>query len=189
VEIARAQADVRRVYRSGSVGQVVSGVVWLVAAAVATRVSDGAGMASLFLGGVLIFPVTTAALRLLGGPAALPRSHPMNALALQVAMTVPLGLLVVIVLGHDDPPLFFPAAMVLVGAHYLPFVFLYGMPAFGALAGLLVIGAVALLYLVPGAGLAGAWATGIVLVVAGLLLPRSPVTRHEAPEGDAAGER
>ncbi len=174
VEIGRAQSDVRSVYRHGSVGQVVSGTVWLVAAAIATWASVGAGSAALFLGGVLIFPVTSAVLRLRGGPGTLPRGHPMNALAFQVAMTVPLGLLVLLVLTRDDPALVFPAAMVVVGAHYLPFVFLYGMPAFWGLGALLVAGGTAVLFVAPAAGVAAGWATGAALVAAGPLLPRTP---------------
>ena len=73
MELRRARSDVRSVYRHGSVGQVVSGIVWLVAAALATWVSAGAGAAALFLGGVLIFPVTSVVLRALGGPGSLPR--------------------------------------------------------------------------------------------------------------------
>jgi len=185
MEIGRAQADVRSVYRHGCVGQVVSGVVWLVAAALATWVSVGAGTVALFLGGVLIFPVTSAALRALGGPASLPRGHPMNALAFQVAMTVPLGLLVVLLLARGDPALVFPAAMVVVGAHYLPFVFLYGMPAFGVLGGLLVAGGVAVLFLAPAAGVGAGWATGVTLVAAGPVLPRSRRPRAPAPASGA----
>lgn len=176
-------------YRYGSVGQVVSGVVWLAAAALATWVSDGAGMAALFLGGATIFALTTLGLRLLGGPSALPKGHPMNSLAFQIAMTVPLGVLVVIVLGRDDPSLFFPGAMVIVGAHYLPFVFLYGLPAFAALGGALVVGATAVLYVAPDAGVGAAWATGALLVVVGLVLPRTPVLRHPAPAGGHSDPR
>ena len=82
--------------------------------------------------------LTTLGLRLLGGPSALPKGHPMSALAVQIAMTVPLGVLVVIVLSRDDPSLFFP-------------------------------------------GVGAAWGTGVLLVVVGLLLPRTPVSGHRAP--------
>ena len=98
----------------------------------------------------------------------------MNALAFQVAMTVPLGLLVVLLLA-ENPVLVLPAAMVVVGAHYLPFVFLYGMPAFWVLGAVLVAGGLAVLFLAPTAGVAAGWATGALLVAVGLVLPRTPV--------------
>ena len=45
--------------------------------------------------------------------------------------------------GRSD--LFFPACMVIVGAHYLPFVFLYGMRLFAVLAALMTLVGVLLL--------------------------------------------
>ena len=66
-------------------------------------------------------------LRLLGGPSSLPAGHPLSSLAFRTAIQVPLGLLVALALAAFDARLFFPAAMVVVGAHYLPFLFLYGM--------------------------------------------------------------
>ena len=171
--IADAQRDVRRVYVGGFYGQLVSGVVWLVAAGVATWVSVGAGTAALWFGGMLIFPLTTLALRLRGGPASLGKGHPFTGLATQIAFTVPIGLLVAVALSTERPDLFFPAAMVLVGAHYLPFVFLYGMRRFAALAALLVLGGVALAVGAPGPGVVGAWGTGAVLLLAAVMLRRA----------------
>lgn len=173
VTITAAQHDVRTVYHGGFYGQLVSGAVWLVAAAVGTWVSDGAAIAALWLGGVLIFPLTTLLLRLAGGPAALPAGHPMAALATQIAFTVPLGLLVAVVLGTERPELFFPASMVVVGAHYLPFVFLYGMRLFAVLAAVLVAGGVALASWSAAPSSAGGWLTGAALVVFAVLLRRS----------------
>ena len=135
MSIAEAQGDVRRVYAGGFYGQLVSAVGWLSAAAVATWVSAGGAVVVLFLGGVLIFPLTWLIIRLTGGPASLPVGHPMAGLAMQIAFTVPIGLVVVVAMLAGRGELFFPASMVIVGAHYLPFVFLYGMRMFAYLSG------------------------------------------------------
>ena len=66
MSIAQAQGDVRRVYVGGFYGQLVSAVVWLSAAAVATWVSTGGAVVVLFLGGVVIFPLTWLIIRLTG---------------------------------------------------------------------------------------------------------------------------
>jgi hypothetical protein len=59
--------------------------------------------------------------------------------------------------------------MVVVGAHYLPFVFLYGMRQFAVLCGLMVGGGIMLgLYLNDSFSLGG-WLTGATLVVFGVL--------------------
>jgi len=171
--IADAQRDLRRVYVGGFHGQLVSGAVWLLAAAATTWVSAAAGTAALWFGGMLIFPLTTLALRASGRPASLGRDHPFTGLATQIAFTVPIGLLVVIALAADRPDLLFPAAMIVVGAHYLPFVFLYGMPLYAALASVLVLGGVALGVWAPGAGVIGAWCTGAALILAAFALRRA----------------
>lgn len=59
---------------------------------------------------------------------------------------------------------FFPAMMILVGAHYLPFAFLYGMRMFTALAVTLVAGGVAFARFLPGSFGASAWFTAAVLL-------------------------
>ena len=148
----------------------MSGTVWLVAAGAGTFVSPTAGMVSLLLGGILIFPLTTVLLRITGRPTALPVGHPMNALAMQIAFTVPLGLLVAVAAAGYRAEWFFPAAMIIVGAHYLPFVVLYGMPLFAVLAGLLAGGGVALALWGPGTFSVGGWTTGVILLGAALLL-------------------
>lgn len=170
MSITEAQGDVRRIYAGGFHGQLVSAVVWLCASAIATWISVSGAVAVLFLGGTLIFPLTWVLIRLSGRPASLPSGHPMRALAMQIAFTVPIGLVVVVAMLPGDGELFFPASMVIVGAHYLPFVFLYGMRAFAYLSLALVVPGLTLLVWLPGPFAVGGWLTGVVLLVAAFLL-------------------
>jgi len=159
-----AQAEVSRIYRGGFSGPLVSGVVWAAAAAASQWGSTAAGMAVLFFGGMLIFPLSSLVLTVLGGPALLPRRHPLSPLALQSAAVVPLGLLVAVALGTQAPALFFPAALIVVGAHYLTFMSLYGTRLFGVLAGVLVaVGAIAV-FLVPALRGPSGWIGAAVLL-------------------------
>ena len=178
--VAAAQRDVRRVYSGGFYGQLVSAAVWLSAAVVATWISTTLSVAVLFLGGTLIFPLTWLTIRMTGRPASLPSGHPMTALAMQNAFTVPIGLVVVVVVamlaGRDE--LFFPASMVIVGAHYLPFTFLYGMRMFAYLSFALVVPGLLLLVWVPAPFASGDWVTGVVLVVFAFLLRMSADSMH-----------
>ncbi len=104
----------------------------------------------------------------------------MAALATQIAFTVPSGMLVTVALGLTEPNLFFPASMIIVGAHYLPFVFLYGMRLFAVLAGLLIlVGTVLLLWLPVGAP-PGGWFAG-ALLVGFAYLPRASSERRGHP--------
>lgn len=167
MEVEQAQAEVRRIYRGGFTGPLVSSIVWFAAAAVYQWGSPGVAMLVLFLGGVLIFPLSTLVLRTMGGPASLPKGHPSISLATQSGLVVALGMLVAIVLGSYEPALFFPAALILVGAHYLVFVSLYGMRLYAVLAwALVVVGALALFWLPSLGGATAGWVGGAILFAA-----------------------
>jgi hypothetical protein len=58
---------------------------------------------------------------------------------------------------------FFPALMVLLGAHYLPFATLYGMRMFLFLAGILIAAGVVVAMYFSGTFSLGAWIAGLVL--------------------------
>jgi hypothetical protein len=176
MQIDEAQHDVRRTYLGGFYGQLVSGGLWLGAAAAGTFAAPRAAIVLLLLGGTLIFPLTTLCLRLAGRPASLPGGHPMAGLAAQIAFTVPLGLLVALAATGYRLDWFFPAAMVIVGAHYLPFVFLYGMRLYAVLAATLALGGVGLALWGPRVFSLGGWLTGLVLVVFAFLLRASART-------------
>lgn len=163
--IADAQRDVRTTFLGGFAGQFVSGLVWLASAALATWASPRAAILMLVFGGVLIFPLTQLTLRLMGRPAALPKGHPMNALAIEIAFIVPLCLPLIGAATLHHLYWFYPAFMIVVGAHYLPFAFLYGMRQFLALGVLLIAAGLLIgLYLPSGFSL-GAWIAAALLFV------------------------
>ncbi|MDJ0348303.1 hypothetical protein [Cryobacterium sp. PH29-G1] len=172
MHIAQAQADVRRIYRGGSSGALVSALLWFAAAAVYQLVSPGLAMLVLFVGGTLIFPLSTLVLKAMGGPSALPRGHPAIGLAMQSAFAVPLGILVAVALGSYEPTLFFPASLIIVGAHFLVFISLYGMRIYAVLAGALIaVGTVALFWL-PQFGAISGWVGASLLLLFALPLYR-----------------
>jgi hypothetical protein len=181
MDITEAQADVRRVYRGGYSGPFVSAAVWAVANTIYLLVSPAAGMAVLFFGGMLIFPLSALILKATTGRSSLPKGHPSNALAMQSAFTVPIGLLVAIDLGAYEPALFFPASLIIVGAHYLVFVSLYGMRVFAVLSGALVILGTLGIFVLPGIGAVSGWlGAGVFLVV-------TPIVYRSGTTGSGAG--
>ena len=77
---------------------------------------------------------------------------------------------------------FYPAMMVLVGAHYLPFVFLYGMRMFAVLAAALWAGGLALALWLDLPMAAGGWiSAGLLLAFA--VAGRTLALREEAETG------
>jgi hypothetical protein len=163
--IAEAQRHMREAYAGGSVGQAVSGILWLLSAALATWIGPGPGILALVVGGMFIYPLTVLALRLVGRPPQRGLANPLNPLAMQVAFTIPLALPVIGAAALRNVNWFYPAFMVVVGAHYLPFVFLYGMWQYALLAALLVLGGVGFGFGQPHGFTPGGWLTGVVLVL------------------------
>lgn len=165
MDIRTAQRDVRTTFLGGFAGQLVSGVLWLASAILATWSTPTAAIAVLVLGGVLIFPLTQGTLRLMGRRAGLPPGHPMNGLAMQAAFVLPLHLPLVGAAALYRLEWFYPAFMIALGAHYLPFVFLYGMPHFAVLGAFLVLAGLALALYGPPVFALGAWVTAAALLV------------------------
>ncbi len=164
------QREMRDVYLGGSVGGFVSGGLWLASATLATWSSRNQAVWALIIGGMFIFPVTMMALRLLGRRATASRGNPLNALAMQVAFTVPLAIPIIIVATRARPEWFYPGFLIIVGAHYLPFVTLYGQPVFYGVAAVMVGAGFVLPFLQPDAFTLGGWLGGVMLVVTGVVL-------------------
>ena len=174
MDIQSAQQDVQSTFLRGSVGQLVSGLIWLVSVILGTWVSERSAILVLVLAGMFIFPLTQLTLRLLGHSGGLPKGHPMNQLAMQVAFIVPLSLPVIGAASLYNLNWFYPAFMLIVGVHYMPFIFLYGMWEFAVLSALLIGGGVAIGILLPNTFVTGGWFTAIVLLLFAVIVQATP---------------
>ena len=182
MRIVDAQREMRSAFLGGFAGQVVSGLIWWAAALVSTFAAPTMAMAVLFFGSALIFPLTQVTVRLLGRPGRVRPENGLWALGAQTAFTVPIGFLLVGAATLYREWWFFPAAMIVVGAHYLPFVTLYGMRLFTVLAAALVLTGAGLALYGPPVFALGAWLTGGLLIVAGVA-GRAQVLREERAVG------
>jgi hypothetical protein len=165
MDIQDAQREVRSVYIGGFVGQLVSSVIWLMSAALGTWVNPKASILTAVIGGFFIFPLTQMLLRLSGYRASVSSENPFNSLGMQVAFVLPFSMLLLAPVGLYHLNWFFPALMVLLGAHYLPFATLYGMRMFLFLAGILIAAGVVIAHYYSGTFSLGAWIGGLVLFV------------------------
>jgi hypothetical protein len=169
MQIHDAQRDVRITFLAGFPGQLVSALVWLASAALATWSTPKSAILALVLGGMLIFPLTQLTLRLLGRPASLPQGHPMNALAVQIAFIVPLLLPLIAAATLHHLFWFYPAFLLVVGVHYLPFTYLYGMRLFLVLAALMIAAGLLIGLYVPTPFALGGWIGAALLLTFALL--------------------
>jgi len=178
--LAEAQREVQFVFLGGAVGQLVSGAIWLSSAALGTWVGVKPAILTVVIGGMFIFPLTQLLLRTLRRPWTLSSGNPLRPLAIQIAFTVPLTLPVVAGAALHNINWFYPGCAVIVGAHYLPFTFLYGMWQYALLSGVLMTGGLGLGMRMPESFTPAGWLTGTVLVFFAGWLTLSGFTRRSA---------
>jgi hypothetical protein len=163
MHVKDAQFEVRTVFVGGFYGQLVSSVIWLISAALGTWMTPRAAILEIVFAGFFIFPITQLLVRLSGGPASLKSENPLGKLAMQIAFTLPMSMLLLVPVTEFHLNLFYPAFMILLGAHYLPFTFLYGMRMFIPLCAILVGGGTVIAMYVPDSFTLGGWVCGMAL--------------------------
>lgn len=145
LDIAVAQSELRRAYLRGGTGAVVSGVVWLLSAVVATTKSVSIGFSVLFFGGMLIFPVSSLILRTVFRRGTVSANNPGGLTVIETVFPMIGGLLAAWLLIPYRPDFVFPVAAIAVGAHYFGFRTAYGDWTNWVLGGALcVVGAAAI---------------------------------------------
>lgn len=164
-----AQREVRTVFVGGFWGQLVSSAIWLASAAFAYWSTPRAAILTIVFGGFFIFPVVQLLLHIGGGPSSLSRGNPLWGLGMQIAFTLPLSMLLLIPVTEFRLNLFYPALMILLGAHYLPFTFSYGMRMFIPLSAILVSGGVVIAHYFSGSFSLGGWVGGLTLLLFALI--------------------
>ena len=162
MNIAEAQKEMRSHFAGGFYGQLVASVFWAISASLATLASPALAMVTLVFGGFLIFPLTELLARV-GRTPDLSKTNELTGLGMQVAFVLPTSMLLLVPVVRYNVNLFYPALMVLLGAHYIPFVFLYGMRVYAGLAALLGGGGVFFALTRGGQFGAGGWYTAAVL--------------------------
>lgn len=141
MHIADAQREVRLAYMGGGPGLLISSAVWFLAAAGGSWLSWNAAMWILLVGGALIFFLLELLLRLAGHRPERSQENSLNPLTLQLAILMPLMLPLIVAAFWYRADWLFPAFMAALGAHFLPFMFLFGNWQFGVLGVLLSVSA------------------------------------------------
>lgn len=124
--VTEAQRDIRRAYVGGGPGVLVSGTIWLAAAFAQQWRGTGVGFAVLFLGGMLIFPASTFASRMIFRRERESAANPLGMTALESTIAMIGGLFAAWLLLPLKPALVFPLAAIAVGTHYAAFKTVYG---------------------------------------------------------------
>ena len=162
MDLKTAQNDMATAYVNGAPGVAVSGLVWIVAGLVWMRAGIQTGFTALFIGGMLIVPLSLVAARLLFRAPKPVKGNPVERLALESTFTLFAGILIAYGLLRVAPTAIFPIMAIIIGARYFVFRTIYDEPMYWALGALLAVaGAVA------GAG--PTWPSGSLAIVVGTI--------------------
>lgn len=143
-KLADAQADMRTGYLSGAPGVLTSATAWAIAAVVAARGSAGTAVWTLFIGGMLIFPVSVLLCKALGRSGKHAAGNPLAGLAAANTGWLILSLPLAYAASLQHIEWFFPAMLLTIGGRYLTFAPLYGMRIYWLCGGTLALAGVVL---------------------------------------------
>jgi hypothetical protein len=134
---SQAQADMRKSYRNGASGVLVSALVWLSAGAVALMISPKASIWTLLIGGAAIYPLSVLVEKLLGNSGKHAADNPLGKLAMEGTFWMLAGIAVAYGVHLLRIEWFFPVMMLVIGGRYLTFQTLYGLRIYWVMGALL----------------------------------------------------
>jgi hypothetical protein len=127
---AAAQREMRYAYLGGAPGLLVSAVVWLNAGLLNLRSTAQASVWALFIGGMLIHPLSIVLTRAAGRPGLHSKGNPMGTLAMETTVWMILCLPLVYGISLWRMDLFFPSMMLVIGGRFLTFATMFGTSIF-----------------------------------------------------------
>jgi len=167
--ISLAQADMCKAYANGSVGIIVSGLIWLLSATVAYQFSAQQGVWTLLIGGMFIFPLSVLLSKTIGLNGTHTKGNPLGNLAMEgticMLMCIPLAL----GLSWQHAEWFFQGMLLIIGGRYLTFASIYGTRLYWILGAILGIAAY-LLFILKAQHFISALTGSIIEITFGLFM-------------------
>ncbi len=156
--------EIRHSYLGGSSILIVEGFFWILAGILGDLISFKIGILVIIVGGTLFYPLGQLVQLLLKRPK-ISKENTLSALFTQIGLTLPFSFPLVFLITIENENLFFPALTIIVGAHFLPFVYAYKLKTYWILASLLVIGGSYFGFIMPNSFGYCAYFTGSILLL------------------------
>lgn len=132
-------AEIRHSYLGGFSILLVEGFTWILAGILWNFVSFKIGILVIIIGGTFFYPIGQLVQLILKRPK-IRKENPLNLLFTQISLIIPFSFPLIFLLTKENVNLFFPALTIIIGAHYLPFIYAYKLKTYWILASLLTIG-------------------------------------------------
>jgi uncharacterized protein DUF7010 len=149
-QIQVAQEDLRLSYFGGAPGMLVSALAWFAAGLASVYWSDERAVFVLFVGGMLIHPLSTVVTRALGRTGRHAAGNPLGRLAQETTVWLILCLPLAFVVSQFKIEWFFPAMLLVIAGRYTVFATMFGSRSYWACAAALATGAYLLVKVAAG---------------------------------------
>lgn len=126
--------EMRVTYLGAFPHTVVAAVIWLASGILGQFTSTTGTILFFLVAGFFIFPLGEVIRKAMNIPNRLSEDNRLPMLFMWLAFTLPLSYPLIYLACRHEIRVFFSAFTILVGAHYLPFIYGYKMPSFGMLA-------------------------------------------------------
>jgi hypothetical protein len=144
--LAQAQTDMCKGYANGSIGIIVSGLIWLISAAVAYQYSANTAVWSFLIGGMFIHPVSVLLCKMIGLSGSHTKGNPLGNLAMEGTIFMIMCLPIAFGLSLQYVEWFFQGMLLIISGRYLTFSSIYGIRFYWILGAVLAVAAYLLFY-------------------------------------------
>ncbi len=141
-----AQTDMSKGYANGSIGIIVSGIIWLISATISYKYSAQQAVWTLLIGGIFIHPVGVIICKSIGLKGAHTNGNLLGNLALEGTIFMIMCLPLAFGLSLQHAEWFFQGMLLIIGGRYLTFSSIYGLKLYWILGAVLGVAAYLLFY-------------------------------------------
>ena len=142
----QAQIDMCRGYANGSIGIIVSGLIWLVSATISYQYSAKQAIWTLLIGGMFIYPLGILLSKVMGLSGTHTKGNPLGNLAMEGTVFMIMCLPIAFGLSLQHAEWFFQGMLLIIGGRYLTFASIYGLKLYWILGAALGMAAYLLFY-------------------------------------------
>lgn len=177
MDFKESQRDMNISYIGGATGVLASGLIWGIAGIVGILASNITSMLTLFVGGMLIFPLSILFSKILKRSGKHDANNILKHLAVENLGILFVGLFLAFVMAQINQVLFFPVMLLIIGARYLLFQSLYGLKSYWFLGALLILaGGICIMMNLP--FITGAFAGSVIEIVFAFILYQRSKSTH-----------
>ena len=187
--IADAQRDMRSGYMSGAPGMFASATVWAIASIVALQASASKAVFALFIGAMLIHPVSVLLCKAFGRTGSHSKDNPLASLAIESTLWLVFSCPIAYGVSLANIQWFFPAMLLVIAGRFFTFHTLYGLRTYWFCGGALALAAYSLAnsnaqpYIGAMVGCAIEFTFGVVILVSDRREMRSNTSFNGTPGG------